>query len=249
MTIEHGPWLHNSIVRLAIVGQALGQAVVNVFHFEMAAAAEPAGGNDEAMQDAVFDLLTHFANNIMTPWRAFHPGDYSVIGLTGQCLERPNLRNHKLVPIDYTTGFPQSGTFLSDGVSPGVTDDVTTAAVVKWKSVLAGKSHRGRCYVGPFDQVQTDRGKLVSATISLIQTWVSTMFSAYQQDLGGYPAVRQTVYSRPYDEGKYQYTTRDSTGIVVHTPPAYSGNSTFILSGSVDPILRTQRRRELGVGS
>ena len=58
-----------------------------------------------------------------------------------------------------------------------------------------------------------------------------------------------TIYSRPYNQGEYQYTVRDSTGLRVVSPPDYAGNSTFVTVGAVDNIGRVQRRREIGVGS
>jgi hypothetical protein len=58
-----------------------------------------------------------------------------------------------------------------------------------------------------------------------------------------------TVYSRPYNHLDYGYVTGSGPNRVFFYPPDYAGNSTNIIGYSVDSILRSQRRREIGVGS
>jgi hypothetical protein len=243
--MAHGPWTRNTLARISINATCQGQAVVNVFHFEASAVAEATMTSDAVAQAWLTTLLGDFNTSVMTQWLATHGAvDYSVAALNGQVLERPANVSHALVSQDYTTGYPRVG-----GIAGNQADDMTTACVVKWRGVLAGKSHRGRTYIGPLADTHTDLGKIVSAFATVVTTWKDAMITRYNAGTGTNTTAFLTVYSRPYDKYDYSYVVGSGSDKHVFFPEDYDGNSSGILTGSVDTIARTQRRRQIGVGA
>lgn len=245
----HGPWTPNTLTQLTLVGACQGQAIVNVHHFEASAGTEATLLNDGLAQTYAANLAADWAGNLLTPWRNCHTQDYSLVRLQVQVLERPGNVNHRLVPQDYTTGLPQPGLIAFNS------GDMSTAAVLKWKSVTAGRSHRGRTYVGPINNGNVVGGVVQAGWKTPLDAYVTAMINRYT-GLGAGAAAGYvlTIYSRPYSNTgvptpEYQYTRRGPTGITVVTPGDYAGQSSFVISGSTDTTARTQRRRELGVGS
>ena len=74
----------------------------------------------------------------------------------------------------------------------------------------------------------------------------SSIFNALA---GSNLAFRLTIYSRPYNHLEYGYATGHNPSRTWYYPPDYDGDSTNVIAGTVDPTIRTQRRRQLGVGS
>lgn len=245
----HGVWGPNTLTQLTLVGRCQGNAVVNVHHFEASAGTEATLLSDTLAQTYAANLGNDWRTNLQTTWLACHPNDYYLDSIRVQVLERPGNLNHRLVPQDITTGLPAAGTVAS------AAGDLSGAAVIKWKSVTAGRSHRGRTYVGPLLQSWILDGSLIAGAKTVIDAYQAAMITRYT-GLGSGAAAGYvlTIYSRPYSNTgvptpEYQYTRRGPTGITVITPPDYNGQSSFVLSGSTDSTARVQRRRELGVGS
>lgn len=243
--MAHGPWTHRTLGRVSIVATCQGQAVVNVFHFEASVAGEGTISSDADAQAWLTALLSNFNTQIMTSWLAMHGAvDYSVSALNGQVLERSGQINHKLVSQDFTTGYPKPGSLAGNQA-----DDMTTACVVKWRGVLAGKSHRGRTYIGPLSDTHTDLGKITSSFVTVATTWKDAMITNYKADATGYTDADLVIYSRPYNHGEYGYVVGSGPDRVMFFPPDYDGNSSGVLTGSVDTIARSMRRRQIGVGT
>jgi hypothetical protein len=237
------PWPYNTVFSLTTVATALGSAVVNVWNFEASEALESSLVNDEVAQGESGDLVDEWLATMKAPWLATHPNDYVINLVTCQVVERPGNFRHRLTPSERPLGSANSGTVS------GIVEEAFAAAVVRWRTPQAGKSHRGRTYIGPIVQPWMTDGRLAAAGITAVTAFGTAMNNAYGG--GGLPTrpYRLTVYSRPYNNGEYQYATRKTGSLTVVTPPDYAGNSTNVTTFSVDPILRVQRRRELGVGA
>lgn len=247
--VVHGPWVPNTLVQLSIIGSCQGQAIVNVHHFEASAGTEATLLSDTLAQTYALNLGNDWLTNEKVTWLALHTSDYSLTRLQVQVLERPGNVNHRLVPQDITTGLPSPGSLVE------ASDELSTCGVAKWKSVTAGRSHRGRTYIGPIAGSRITGGVLDASIKGNIDTYVSNMINRYT-GLGAGAAAGYvfTIYSRPYSNTgvttpEYQYTRRGPAGLTIVTPPDYAGQSSFVVSGSTDTVARVQRRREIGVGS
>lgn len=245
----HGPWTPNTLIQLSLIGGCQGQTIANVHHFEVTGAVEATLLSDTLAQSAAMAVGNDWRSNLQTPWLACHTNDYTLQRIQVQVLERPTQVNHRLVPQDITTGLPAPGTIAAAAA------DLSSAAVLKWKSVTAGRSHRGRTYVGPIAGASQLAGLVLAAFKTPLDAYVTAMITRYTGAGAGVAlAGNFTIYSRPYSNvgvptPEYQYTRRGPTGITIVTPPDYAGQSSFVVSGSTDTTLRSQRRRELGVGS
>jgi hypothetical protein len=243
--IVHGNWTKNTLFQLAILGRCQGQAIVNVFHYEVTGVQEALLLSDAQAVTRAAAMADDFRLNCLTAWRNAHTSDYSVLALRSQVLERPGNYEHRLIAQDNTTGMPAAG-----NLAP-VADDLTTAAVVRWRSLSANRHGRGRTYVGPLEQGSTDVGTIAGAYIATLTTWADLMITRYTGvGVGEGVNSKLTVYNRPYDSPDGAYTRRIAGVLtVVNDNHAYDGDSNNIVSHAIDATARVQRRRELGVGS
>jgi hypothetical protein len=237
------PWQYNTVFSLTVVATALGSAVVNVWNFEASEALESSIINDEVAVAESGELVDDWIATQKTPWLAAHQSEYVINLVTCQVVERPGNFRHRLTPSERPLGSANAGTVS------GTVEEAFASAVIRWRTPQAGKSHRGRTYLGPLPVTWMTDGRLATAAITNITAFGTSMNNTYGG--GGLPTrpYRLTVYSRPYNNGEYQYATRKTGSLTVVTPPDYAGNSTNVTTFSLDPIIRVQRRRELGVGA
>jgi hypothetical protein len=73
--------------------------------------------------------------------------------------------------------------------------------------------------------------------------------TARYKPTGAHDSWNLTIYSRPYDNPHGDYVKRVGGTLTVVSKPDYAGNSNFVIAHSVDGILRSQRRRQVGVGA
>lgn len=241
----HGAWGFKTICQLSIIGTAFGVQVVNVHHFEASADDEADFTNDQVAQAAGLTLLNGWVTGVKDEYLGCVSTDYTMVSLRAQILERPGLVEHRLTPSEV----PTSGTGTG-GQALGTAEDAVVSGVIRWRTPQAGKSHRGRNYMGPLAQAWRENGRLSSAAVTALTAYKEAMVTAYGQTS---PIPRTswclTVYSRPYNEGEYGYVKGTGASRVMFFPPDYNGNSTNVTDGAIDPILRTQRRRQIGVGA
>lgn len=242
--MPHGPWAKNTIFQLTIQATALGQRIVNVHHFEATGVMEATLIGDVLKLTACQQLIDAWQAAAYTQWRACHNAQYVVNMLRCQVVEVRNQVSRKLVPIEEIQSSGNTGTDAATQV-----DDTASSAVIKWRSTVAGKSHRGRTYLGPLPQTWTQDGVLQSAGVTAANAYGTAMIGAYGASAGTDPNYRLTIYSRPYNHLEYGYATGKNPNRTWFYPPDYDGDSTNVVNHSVDPTLRTQRRRELGVGA
>src|SRR5918996_6155920 len=95
-----GPWTHNTLVQLAVIGHCTTQQVVNVFHFEATGAEEALYTDDSLAQAGSLALAQDFNTNRMSDWLDLHTQDYVVDLLRAQVLERPANVGHRLSAVE-----------------------------------------------------------------------------------------------------------------------------------------------------
>jgi len=237
------PWTHRTTYQMTLIALCDTVQIVNVFAYEVSTLIETSLSSDQLAIDQGGLLADDWISNLKTSWLAFHPSDYTLQMVKVQCVERPANFRHRLSPIE------RSLTTANVGTQPQGSDVGAVAAIIKWRTPQAGKSHRGRSYVGPIGSNWHVNGALHATGVTTISAFGSAMIARYA--VGGTKATDWvlTIYSRPYNSGEYQYATRKTGTLTVVTPPDYAGNSTNVTAFQLDPNLRIQRRRELGVGS
>jgi hypothetical protein len=237
------PWAHKSMFQMTLLGSALGSLIVNVINYEASTVEEATFVNDGVAQTSGSALASDWQTNMLSTWLACHPTEYKLNTIKVQVVERPGLFRHKLTPTEITLTTGNSGS------AGATTESLTNSAVVKWRTPQAGKSTRGRVYIGPIGEGWIADGRLNSTGLTPLNAWAAAQLTRYTG--AGASAVRwhMAIYSRPYNMGEYQYASRKTGTLAVVTPPDYAGNSTFVTAQAVDGIVRVQRRREVGVGA
>lgn len=235
-------WTHRTLYQLNIIGQSLACQIVNVFHFEATTVEEATLVSDDVALASADALADDWLTNGKGSWTTVHGPDYKIDMVSCQVVERPGLFRHRLTTVEKPQTTANVGIASSDAESP------FTAFLLRWRTPVAGKSHRGRTYVGPVPQTWIVDGQVAAANRATC-AGVGTTYVNRWGVSGASARWKLTVYSRPYNEGEYQYATRKTGSLTVTTPPDYAGNSTNVTASQFDPILRVQRRREVGVGA
>lgn len=243
ITMTHGVWTHNTICQLAIIGAAFGQQIVNVHHFEAGGVLEGTFLNDSVRVTEQGNLIASWNTSIKTAWLAMLPADYSLIMLRAQVLEVPNLRAHRLTPTE------TAGTGIGTAVGLGTAEVTSPAGNVKWRTPVAGKSHRGRTFVGPLSQNAFSNGLLAAGAVTLFDAYRTAMGTTFVQTVVPRTGWTLTIYSRPYDYKKYGYVKGKGPDREFFFPEEYDGNSTMVTASATDAVVRSQRRRQIGVGA
>lgn len=241
----HGNWTKNTIFKLGLIGRCQGQAIISNHYFEATGAKEALLIDDTVAQAAGDTLAADWRTNLRAAWLACHTNDYFLDRIDAQVVERPGNFEHRLLATSDTTGAPAVGTIAAPA------DDLATSAVIRWRSTLAGKHHRGRTYVGPLYDVGVAAGMVSDAPlIASLNAYGAAMIARYTGAGAGVIAgYNLTVYSRPYSAPDGAYTKRVGGVLtVVNNTTDYDGDSTFISTYALDLVAREQRRREVGVG-
>ena len=240
----HGPWEKNTIYELTVLATALGQRIVNVHHFEATAVGDVTPAGDASRLTLCQTLIDSWQAAALTTWRACHNAQYVINTVKAQVVQVKTHIDRVLVPVEETMTTGNAGT---DAATQA--DDMAAAALLKWKSSVAGKSHRGRTYIGPLPQTWSQDGMLQTSGLTACNAYGNAMISTYGVTAGSSLDFRLTVYSRPCDKGEYGYVTGSGSLRQFFYPEARDGDSTNVVNFTTDPILRTQRRRVIGVGS
>lgn len=110
-----------------------------------------------------------------------------------------------------------------DGQIQQVALPTTVSGVVRRRTVLAGPANRGRIFIAGIPVTGVLESKLTSAQLALMNAVGNGMLDKLAGEVG--ESFAPVIYSREFPES--------SGDVVTH---------------AVDPILRVQRRREIGVG-
>ena len=238
------PWPSRPIMQLSIIGSAFGQQIVTVHHFEAQTAFLPQILTDSTLQAEGANLAASWISVCKAAYLGCLAVDYGMLMVRAQGLERTNQWNHRLTP----TEDPETGAGTGGGSQS--TEVTTTAAVLRWRTPQAGKSHRGRTYFGPIPSSFNTDGRLATTGVTALTAYRDAILGQWGADRAPASATWVlTVYSKPFNKGTYGYPKGTHPNMEIFYPEDYAGQSTNINTGAVDPILRTQRRREVGVGA
>lgn len=244
----HAAWSHNTMAELVLIGIGGGSAqIVNVHCFEASAVEEALFLNDGLANTSAIALRDDWIANLKPTWLACHNGaaDGYALGTVGvQIVERPGLVSHRLGRQDSILTSGNLGTDTSAACMPA-----EDAAVIRWKSLVATRHARGRTYVAPISVSTTStHGNISPAQVTALDAYAAALRTRYKPT-GAHDSWNLTVYSRPYDNPHGDYVKRVGGALTVVSKPDYAGNSNFVIAHAVDNIIRSQRRRQVGVGA
>lgn len=244
----HGPWTHNTICELVLIGSVAGQQVINVHAFEAAAAEEATFTSDTLADNSAQTLRDDWITNLITTYKAVHGTLYSLVTVGSQIVERPSNVSHRLGRQDRTNSpLPAAGTATTAaGMLPQ-----EVSAVIRWHSLVASRSARGRTYIGGIaadSRDLTNIGQWTSGYQTALAAYATALQARYTPG-GAHDSWNLTVYSRPYTSPAGDYVKRVGGALTIVSKGDYAGNSNFVTGFAVDPIVRSQRRRQVGVGA
>lgn len=207
--------------RLAISGTLAAQQIVNVFHYRQST------GNTSTLSD-VESLARAFDAKFIT-------GSARLVNVQAQAMAWKVMES-RTFPLP---GDPLLGYDLATAVT-GVVEEValppTVAAVVRRKTARLGRAYRGRIFVAGLGVGTTASGIINDAgTITDLGDLATALFASITWTAGGSPTFVPEI------------CTIINTGTVPVPVWAYRAND--IVTATVDLVLRSQRRREVGRGS
>lgn len=239
----HGAWTNEAVMSLTLIGTALTSQIVNVLHFEAPGAIDATLTDDELAIGWASARADHWIANAKTEWLACHPADYRLDMIKAQVLERKSYVDRKLTATEKPQTTANVGTLANPAEHPG------SSVVMRWRTPIAGKRHRGRTYIGPIPQQYMNDGYLDTAFRTSYNAFGTKMITTYSGVSGNTNGALLTVYSRPTNEGEGGYPSHKGGTYHIEFFKDYDGNSTNVIAASLDPVLRSQRRRNIGVGA
>lgn len=204
---------------LAIKATCNSQSIVNLHHFRAEAAGSLASS-----------IASDWNTNLKAAWLALLPPPYTLALLSCRQINPPGP-----VAVDFTP----TGT-LTGGVGT-VAGGLTVAQVIKWTSAYIGRSRRGRTYVGPMAIERVSGGNCIAGQVTNGLAYVTAMLAQYGSGGGFAATARLVIWSRTIALAHSQLT-----------PPSMGdplSASAYVTAGTTAAPARSQRRRELGVGS
>jgi hypothetical protein len=241
--MAHASWAGRTIIQLTLLGSTAAGQVVNVHHFQVGTSREATLASDQLAIDAGQELLTDWETDFLDEWRNCHTGDYGLGMMRAQVVERPGNINHRLTPYEKVPGTPAGGLVAS------AVEEYHSAAVIRWRTAQAGKKFRGRTYIGPIGPLWTDAGRLNSTGVTGVTAYAEALKARWAVGGSDHNDFALTVYSRPYNKFEYGYVKGQGPARAFYWPEDYDGAATNINAYAIDPVLRVQRRRQIGVGS
>lgn len=112
----------------------------------------------------------------------------------------------------------------------GAIQPLQLAAVVSWRTALAGRSFRGRTYLGPLKATAMSTGTLAGTFVNAVNTAAGVLIAHTSG------TFKLHVVSK---SGLHWHKTGDHT----YSSTSYTGTSTPITSGSTTASIRTMRSR------
>jgi hypothetical protein len=237
------PWPDNAVAQLSIIGTAFGQQIVNTHHFMASDVTNGGFTGDDSIRTWAAQIAPQWVTSCKTTFLLGHAMEYSILLLRTQVLEVRNNWRRRLTPVEIAPGSPAVGTALSSA------EESQAAAVIRWRSALAGKRFRGRSYIGPLSPSHYADGRLNGSAITVMQNYAAAVLGRWGPSGTDAPTHVMCIYSRPFNQGEYGYPQGRHPNMIINYPPDYAGNGQAVIDSSVDTVLRGQRRRQYGVGA
>lgn len=244
----HGAWSHRSVCELVLIGHGGGSLqIINVHTFEATAAHDILNPADADIDTSAIALREDWITNMKTLWLACHSAGvnaYVLDTVGSQIVERNGAVSHRLGRQDHTLTSANTGTLAgAAGAAPA-----EVSAVIRWKSLIASRHARGRTYVAPLTDTAAPGGNITAGLNTALDAYAAALRTRYHAG-GAHDDWNLTVYSRPYDNPHGNYVKRVGGVLTVVSKPDYNGDSNFVTSHQIDQVVRSQRRRQVGVGA
>lgn len=208
------------VARLSVEGLLFNNQVVNIHHFECRV-----DGNLANVTEAIL-------NNLISAWReeceslylAPLSQQYSLRKLTARSVVAP------VLIAEYTYSNPPVGGQTIDSMANQV------AAIISWRTGIAGRRYRGRTYVSGLPEQAMTGGQIEQGTLNALTLYANEL-AVMDDGLGG--SFQLCIVSDP------------DSHLPQPTPPPGKRQATYDIATQyiIRPIPGTQRRRRIGVGS
>lgn len=229
-----------AVGQVALIGHVGASQFVNTQHFSMTAGIDPA-----TSATALSALLVDWNTSVRPAFLAALPSDYVLDTIRGTIVAVAGLAHPSFASVDQVPT-TTAGTF-----GPTAAGAFADAMVIKMRTALGGKHHRGRNYFGPLPQGnQFLDGKLANATlISAINAYIVAL-NRYLPTGAAVANFQMCVFHRPVHAGGRQWAVRVGGALTVRSnPTAEAGEATPVNQLVLDLVGRELRRREFGVGA
>jgi len=240
--MPHGVWAHNDIAQISLIGAINSQQIVLRHNFEAPGAVQATLTTDALKQAWATSVRNDWRTNLLTTFRAMLSTDYSLVTIRAQIVEANGAYEHRLVSTDDVASLPLAGTLAQ------TQQVLTNAGVIRWRSLFASRSQRGRTFV-PLPGGGTTGGLVNTGNVTVLSAYAAALVARYGANSPTFADATLTVYSRPFDENERYRIDRHTHPPTVTAIPVYDGNSANVVSQTVDPYARVQRRREFGRGA
>lgn len=203
---------------LAIKGLVQGQQIVTTHYFR----AEAAG-------DLTALIATDWVTDCKALYRTMQPTDYTMTELFCRQINPPGPAGADLALVA-----PNGGN------AANASGALNAAAVITWTTAYVGRSRRGRSFIGPLQQGGALLGSLAAVEVTNKTNYAAQMLASFGS--GGTRAA----------DCRFVIWSHKIAGSFGQNPPPAMGSPTsasaYVQGFRVNTIVRSQRRRELGVG-
>jgi len=189
------------VFEFAVRGRWADQRIINVFHYRAIASA----GSEHT------DLVTAWEASVKTPYLNVMSTEYT---LEDYAIRKPN--DPEFAQAIISASSPVAGARTGTVGVPG------GAAVITWTTGLAGRSRRGRTYIGPLSETDTNQGTFTAGFTSVLTTFANAARATLIVD--DIDRFQRVVWSR---------TLSSYANVTGHVVRSY---------------IRSQRRRNIGIG-
>jgi hypothetical protein len=191
-----------------------GNECVNVFHV-----APGVGGWVGANTTSVANLWIGYLKTMFDAFATAGLFGGQTIGST--VIEYEHNEAPKYVPATAVSVISSTG---------GAVQPLQLAAVISWRTALAGRRYRGRSFLGPLTATAVNSGALSSGFVTGVNTAAATYAARREGDWAPVVVSKSGQYWRKTGNHTYESLTR-------------TGFTTPITSGSTTSAIRTMRSR------
>lgn len=209
------------LYRLSIHGRQEGQDVINVCYYETSALGSPT--------DSIVNITDAWRARVEAGWLAIHASTYTLIGLNTRKKQLPIVVQPPFpappVPWPDTEAYDYVYPTPLAGSQAGLAQPLSVALVLQLRTIAPGRTGRGRLFSGAVPP-SFCTASAVAVPVPVSITNLETL-------------LPQAIYTVVGTGSQYKLQ-------VVSRRIGVANDVTFV---GHNPYLRSQRRREIGVGS